>query len=676
MRGLFPFLREEAKVLWGSVREPAFFLAVGLFLVAYGVVLHFPLVLDLDVGAGLEPPRMNSFDHLIGRTLGERVGRPYEAAFLEGFYAEENLGGETLRWSEPEADLRIGGVNRGPGLLRLRMRGASSGGRTRLEIGGHLLAEFSPPASWYVYDLALAPEPGAGNWLVVHLASTPVRPGGEDTRLLGVGLERVTWVGWAYGRRFYLPPLALTLAGVVALFHLGLRRAGLKWTLAGGGSVLLGAALLAGLLVARPFTVAYAGGLLTAAALSYPILIVVLRAAAALLRRGQIFPQARTWSFLAVLFLVLFLLRFGGATSPRYTAHDASFHVNQLLFAERGLLFVPHVSIEAQLIPDPYPRAFYVLLAPLTLLEGNREVLLALVPAVLGSSEVFLLWFLARQVMDERAACWAVWLYVAFPIGWGAYWSGIYTNLFASWLVLVLVVGIVLVFQGRASSSWGVWVPAWSLFLLAHFGMLILWIPVLLFWGVWLYWRGGRRRRPALRGLWRAGLVAALLAVVLYYSAFAEFFGTMARLPVSLFQEAAASGEGIGPSPERTRAELEVWWRWGVVVDYGGVGFGLGVLGFGLLWRRRKALWVLLGSMLVVAAFFWAVSMLVFFFTRYMLFLLPPVAIGGGSVLAAWWRRGQAGRVVAAILGAYIGWITLFMWLGLCLLGLRPPHVI
>lgn len=656
------------------MREPAFLLVVGLCLVAYGVVLQFPFVLDLDVGVGLEPPRMNSFDHLIGRTFEERVGRPYEMAFLEGFYGEERLEGETLRWSEPEADLRVGGLARGPHLLRLRMRGASAESKTRLEVGGHLLAELAPPSSWYTYDFALDPGLWAGDFLVVHLSSTPVRPGGEDPRLLGLGLERVTWVGWGYGRRIYFPSLALVLAGVVALLYLGLRRAGLESKLAGGGSFLLGAALLAGLLVARPFVAAYAGGLLTAAAFSYPLLILVLRMATTLLRWGRIFPQRPTWSFLAVLFLALFLIRFGGALSPRYAAHDALFHVNQLLFAERGMLFVPHVSIEAQLIPDPYPRAFYVLMAPLTLLVGNREVLLALVLALLGSSEIFLLWFLARQVMEEQAARWVVLLYAAFPIGWGAYWSGIYTNLFASWLVLVVATGIVLAFQGKVSTSWGLWVPLWALFLLAHFGMLILWIPVLLIWLLVLYRRGKGRQRWVLRWLLLTLAGAVLLSIVLYYSAFADFFRTMFQFPLSLFQKAAGSGEEVGLSLERTRAELEVWWRWGVVVGYGGVGIGLGLLG--LLEKRKGITLALFRAMLAVATFFWAVSMLVFFFTRYMFFLLPSIAVGAGMILGGWWQRGLAGRVAATVLAGYVGWMTLSMWIGLCLFGLRPLHVI
>ncbi len=666
--------REEARILWKSVREPTFLLVVGLWLVAYSVVLHLPFVLNLDVGAGLEPPRMNSFDHLIGRTFGERVGRPYEAAFLEGFYAEERLGGETLRWSEPEAYLRVSGVVRGPHLLRLRMRGVSAESRTRLDVGGHLLAELAPPASWYVYDVVLDPGLWPGDSLAVHLSSTPVRPGGEDTRLLGVGLERVTWVGWAYGRRLYLPPTALVLAGVVALLYLGLRRAGLRNRWAGGGSFCSGAVLLAGLLAARSFTAVYAGGLLTATALSYPLLVLVLRVTAVLLHRGGVFPRGQTWSFLAVLFWTLFLLRFGGALSPRYAAHDAPFHVNQLLFAERGALFVPHVSIEAQFIPDPYPRAFYVLLAPLSLLVENREVLLALVLAVLGSSEIFLLWFLARQVVDERASRWVVLLYAAFPIGWGAYWGGIYTNLFASWLVLLVTVGCVLALRGKVSSSWGLWVPLWALFLLAHFGMLILWIPVLLFWGFWLYRWGGGWQRRVLRRLLLALLGAALLSVVLYYSAFADFFLTMVRFLFFAFREVATSDGEVGLFLKRTKAELEVWWRWGVVAGYGGIGVGLGVLG--LLGKRKSAVLGLFQVMLVVAAFFWAVSMSTFFFTRYMLFLLPSVAVGVGVALGELWQRGPAGRIVAVVFAGYLCWMTLSMWVGLCLFGLRPLHVI
>lgn len=650
-----------------------------LLLLTYALVLQRPSTGRLDVGAGLEAPRTTSFSHLVGGTGGERVGLSPDLAFLEGFYSEESGQNYSFRWSEPTAHIRIGGLAPSALLLRIRMHGAADGTATitRLEAGGQLLAEFPVPYPLHEYTLILDPTDWSGDTLQLDLHSTALIPGGEDTRKLGVAVDRLSWAGLGTDWRPSLPPTALFLAGTALLLYLGLRRAGLPAPWAETGTLLWGGATLAGLLAPslRSFVALYSRGLLGAAALAYPVLVVTLRTAGALLRRSGCSPSRHDWNWLGVLFFLCFLLAFGGTMSPRYAGHDAGFHAHRIEFIERGALFFEHVSLEAGLRSDPYPGTLYLLLAPLAGLLQHREGLLAFFLAWAKSSEILLIWFLARQLSGPRASRWAALLYLGFPIGLSAYWFAIYANLFAIWLSLLVLAALVLALQGRISTAWPYWLPLFTLVFLSHFGNTILWSLLCPLWGLLLYGQGGPLQRIRLRRLALAWLLALVLSVLLYYSAYLPFFQSMLQASISTRpQPLGEDGQDWLP---RALAELRVWWRWGAIADYAGIGLPLAGLGLGLPHPpRARHTVLLLWAIVAVSLFFWAVSMASFFFVRYMLFLLPAAALGTARLLTLCWQKGTAGRVLVILLLAYICGMTLWMWLGLCLFGLRPVHVL
>ncbi len=673
--------REEAARLWQALGGRVFHFVAPSLLLLYALALQWPFAGAIDVGAGLEPARMNLYDHLVGRTRGERVGLPLDAAFLGHFHGEETGASYTFRWSEPEARFVLPGLAKAPLLLRLRLHGAPSGPQTttRLVVQGRPLAEFAVPYPLHYYAFAVDPAAWSGDTLFVDLHSTALAPGGEDTRLLGVALDQLTWIGWRTGWRLSLPPTALFLAGVAVFLYLGLRRAGLKDAGAGFCTLLWGLVPLAGLFVPqmRAFVALYSARLFLAAAVSYPVLVLTLAVAGALLRRGPCPPDQRDWRWLAVLFLLSFLLRFGGALSPRYSSHDATFHAHRIEFIQRGDLFFEHVSLEAGLRSDPYPGTLYLLLAPLASLVQSGEGLLSFLLAWLGSSEVFLLWFLARLLVPRRASRWAALFYLVFPIGPAAYWFGIYANLFAVWATLLVVVAVLLVLQGRLGTSPLLWMPLFTLVFLAHFGNVILWCALSLVWGALLYWRQWPRQRVRLRRLAGAWLGALLISFVVYYSHFLPFFHSVFGGFGAVLQDSPAVAEAGLDRFSRSLAELRVWWRWGFVGDYAALGLPLGGLGVLASCRRHgRAVLSLLIAVVCVALGFWALSMVAFFFVRYMLFLLPVAAVGCGRICALFWQRGPAGKVVALILLAYVCAVTLWMWLGLCLFGLPPVHVL
>ena len=670
-------LVDEGRYLWRFVRERLLLLGLVVPLLGlFSLPLQRPMALDLDVGASLEPPRMNSFHHLIGRSFGYRVGREFELAFWNGVYEDEQGKGFTFRWTEPVARLTIRGVPKGAVVLFLRMHGAAVEPATRVQLraGSRLLAEFEAGPTLRDHTFVLSPSMWSGDVLAIDLVSTVFRPGGEDPRSLGVALDQVT-LRQRYGvERFMISSTALLLVGSVILVYLGLCRAGVRPRGAQVVGLLLGLLLWAGLHEpARLFVSAYAGKLFLAAAVAYPVLVLTLRAVEAWFKRSGSPPGRVDRRWLAVLFLVSFLLHFGGALSPRFAAHDAVFHVHRLQAIELGDLFMPHVSAEWG--NDPYPGTFYLLAAPLTLLTPDRVKLLAFLVGWVNSSGCFLVWFLAREVLGPRAGRWAALLYVAFPIGLSAYWAGIYSNLFAYWLLLLVAAAVIMALRGQLSTSLLTWVPFFALSFLSHVGMLVLWVPLALLWGVFLWRPADRLRRARLKRLFLAWGIALLLALLVYYSYFA---GIMKEGALALFQERVAPEGEMASSMAQSRiADLQVWWRWGAVVDYAGLGLFLGGLGlFGVWWRgKRLPAGILLLTMVLLTVPFWMVSRLTFVTARYMLFLLPVLSAACAGVLAAWWQRGRAGRLVSGLVLGYISALTLAIWIGVCFFGLRPPHV-
>src|SRR5512139_61510 len=106
MSSRYSFLTEIRSV-WRAVRERQFMALLGAMLLACAVVLQVPYRFDLDVGAVAPALPGNSFDHLVGQTFRDPVGRGYDEVFLEHFFASEQAGGVTFRWSATQAAIDV-----------------------------------------------------------------------------------------------------------------------------------------------------------------------------------------------------------------------------------------------------------------------------------------------------------------------------------------------------------------------------------------------------------------------------------------------------------------------------------------------------------------------------------------------------------------------------------------
>lgn len=668
------WVREEGRMFLRTVGDWRVWCLLVPFLVGCWLLVCRPLRLAVDVGARLEAPRPQPFTHLIGRFFDHRVGRPIDEAYLSGVYAGESENGVSFRWTEERAALVVHGMPGGTAQVSLRLKGAVDG-RTRLRVtaDGHLVAQLPVGPHWQEYVFVVPQAWWRGDCLRLELRATPYRTGGVEDRIVGVAIDRVFVEGWGDGRGV-LPWTALWLTVALLAAYGGLQRAGVTGRLALCAMALLALLVLIVLAGAgRPFLSAYAPRLLVALVCSWVVAAITLGVGRHWLG-GSTAPGEREWCILGVVVLAAFALRFGGALSPRFSAHDALFHVHRLEAIEKGELFFEHVSLEWGMRNDPYPGALYLLLAPLRLVYGNGEHLLAFATAWMDAVSILAVWYLAEELVGRRAALWASCLYAFMPIGFAANWAGIYTNLFGYDTLLLLSAALAMAWKRSADLRALRWVPLWTVHLLSHFGTVVLGIPWFLTWTGW-WWRCAEpRQRQWLRRLvllWAAALGFALL---LYYSHFA---GTMVHGARSLLAEKATElGTPDATLPTRWAA-FQVWWRWGAVVDYAGIGLFLGALGWLSIGKRERLqperAWLF--ASLGVAAVFWAVSRVLFLSVRTMLFLLPAVAIGVGALLARLAARGRPGKAVALLVAAYVCVLGVSIWLGVCFAGLRPPHV-
>jgi hypothetical protein len=187
-------------------------------------------------------------------------------------------------------------------------------------------------------------------------------------------------------------------------------------------------------------------------------------------------------------------------------------------------------------------------------------------------------------------------------------------------------------------------------------------------------------RRVAWRWI-RAGLVAVLVTVLLYYSYFAKTMGDsiQAMLQGANAEEPSAGGIlVVGPVIDRElglvsvevdsaqqaalagvrelAAEARAYYHtWTLVLALAApIGFAL---------ERRNLALRLVAIAFVIALLFGIIGLAVNLYVRYMYFLLPIVALG-----AAWWagqlrRRSWAGRCLVLLGGLYLAVSGLWFWI-------------
>jgi hypothetical protein len=584
------------------------------------------------------------------------VGFRADRYFVENFFdQEEDEQGTRYRWSREQSALVFADL---PAVARASLR---------LEVGGipgsaeqpRMLALTVDEQPWLTlpitaqqrrYMLLLPPDALRDGDLRVGLrsATSQLEP---DPRALGVRLDGVT-LGWAAGAwvlptwHTLLAQWAIVLAALAGAWRLGLARRDLLVLAA--GLVLL----LAWMTGYDPFVAATwqqrllvaSLGLLLLAWSCFPHL-------AALLPNHAAQPAAARAELRLLLGLTVLVVgvRLLGALYPTFDSHDWYIHEERLLTFQFGSLLLFDKPAEFSRQVAIVPPAFYVLVAPLTLLTTNTVPTTQGLYALLDGCSVLLLALFVRQLGGSPRAARLALLVLAFlPIQFTALWWGFGPQVIGQALILLL---LVFVAHQRPLPPL-LWVVAGVVFLvliLVHNGVALL-------GGAWLAgyvalaWLLGRRERWRWLGWGAVAFGSALLALLLLYSEV-----------VALQLQGVSNNDRLAFTDEDV---FRVWWTWGsLYASFQPLNLLLPLASLAvLLTQARAAQRWLVAAWLASAGAFFAVDMAFGLQVRYAYFVVPLVSAGLGLLLDRLIARHRLGWLVAGCLLALIIFAGLSLW--------------
>lgn len=749
--------RAEAALLLESLRDRALWRMLAIVAVLLALAAQAPLHYTIDVG--------------------REEGPGSDLPLLRGVFPPENDPRGAFRWTTERAVIRLPGIGQRPLQLALTVLGVNDEVATRgareLELwaAGRLTARLPVRRSGAIYHVLIPPPPDNSGDHMIELRSATIVPTGDE-RAVGTPLTFVTAAAPAGPAvpSWRVMPGWLAAAAVI---WVALRRAGF-----GAGAVqallaplallaLLGAmfdpprfalgaapaltALIAGwllvlLLRAAPEALRFAGAwlALAAAALwlagqngpaielgraemnlraalaltgSAWLLAGALRPAlaAAAARLGIVIPPG-AWRWLALIALMVFATRYGGKIYPDAMHGDIGFHANRFGDVVRGRVLL--VSRNRG-VDFPYPPAFYLAIAPVTLLGVDRQAALQLGAAALDALSPLLIYTLAAAVQRRNgfvaAARYstsdaaihagnrantsalsfspplvAAAFYGLAPAGFLTTWWNFSTHIFTQFAHLALIAAIVLVWplllergaiRARRSPVLAALVTLQALVYLGHFGF---WMNMTILGGTGLVALAiatlrNRDLRHALETYALAFIIAQAIAILLFYSGYTGMFAE---------QLAATRAGGLTGLAGRERASFDTLWLtlWdaGLRQHFGFVPLclapaGITLLATGAIQRAgsyRTPLLALTAGTIIIALGFAVLPFLSgsTLSTRWLMFSAWVVAVCAAMGAALLWRSGRAGKVVALGIGAYIAWLTASMWLAALLWRVRPPE--
>lgn len=442
----------------------------------------------------------------------------------------------------------------------------------------------------------------------------------------------------------------------------------------------------------------------------------------------------RVAGWLLIIVAVAVGMRLGGRLFPLSMWGDIGFHTNR--FIDTFGLGEVYLVSRNRGVNFPYPPGPYLTLAPLILPGFDIRLVLQWIAALLDGLSALLVYALVLRALGaaHRTGLIAAALYVFTAAGIMLTWWSFDTHIYAQCASLVVITALLLwmtneqpnhhqqlpipnggkksqessdslsglcvcapVHESHASPELGMSHTRWAVLLvvllsgvfLGHFGFLINTVlmgglVLLLIWGasVSLSWRGNTWAQRIRWPLTLAYLLAGLLAVVFFYTAYLSLF---------LYQLNEVTQGGLTGLADRapvSRAKLwHVLWQAGLIEHFGFFPLVLMPVGMAVLARQALSCWrqgergqlVLIGlmgcSLLVSLAF----AILPFITlstqsTRWMMFSAWAMAVGGAVGFRHVWQHGRAGRVATLAMAAFVVWNTLVFWLGPLAWRIRPPE--
>ncbi len=390
---------------------------------------------------------------------------------MSGFYELEQNNREKYRWSQPLAGVFLYGFDGRPARVNLRLISLrpddAPPATVELAVGNHDLGEFTLGFGWRNYQV-LVPTRTSGDTALL-LKSSFFRPGGEDTRNLGVATNSL--VMWPVGAAGNLPPPQRTffLLTLPLLTCLLLWWSGVRMRIVFGVGIV--SAAVAGLAAAYPLTSGYLLPTIWWPWWPFAPLLGLVVAPMSLRRLCGRVPFA-PWSGLALMLVAVVALRFDlpavpglavlltgtllaltglvdadAAAPARVSARRIGVRVEVAALVGITLLAVGlrlyhldslplgiwrdearHASLALRIWNDPTFRPIYVvsgadlpallfyLMAPIVGTFGPHVWSARLISALAGALTPLALWWAARPLIGARAAllsaaliAWASW---------------------------------------------------------------------------------------------------------------------------------------------------------------------------------------------------------------------------------------------------------------------------
>jgi hypothetical protein len=695
LRVIADALAAEIRALGGYIREPQLWVALICGLALWALAYQVPYSYRLHIGGNREARR-------------EGDDKP----FLDGFSDAEpdrfldHPDTAPFRWASDDATIRLPGIGGGRWNVTIT---ATSGRPDKMPIvsvwdDGATATAVNVQALPLNYQVAASAD-AAGD-LTLHFATPPFKAPG-DNRTLGLVMYRLEADSTGWARMPAARQLALLAAALALAYALARRLAcGPRGAL---GLALGLAALAAGLLLRERMALTLLSPrlvpILAGAYLLGVILDAILRSAllrplagdqqpaiqqewamhrhepavaafvafAPPLRRAEAGAEtnrpasgARRSGLIVGLVTLALVLRLVGMLHPHATFSDVGLNTNNLRGFIRGqVYFTEGLPSEAGGGRAPYPPAQYIVMAPAQLViaygRDATGMLLKIGNALWDSLVVGLLWYvLRRSGYGARTALMGAALYVLPPPMLKSLSVGELANVFGQALALPLLA--LLAVRARELHPRPILAAVVVLLaagLLGHLGVTISLFCLLGYLGlVWLIRLETRRAVQVLIG---ASLLAGLVVALFYYTAFADV------LAKRLVPSPTAAGEPVLSVATKLRNQINALPAYGIhplAVAIGAVGAGL----VALRPRRWQAPWPrpALGSLLIA---WWGGTLLslgLLLFAsqgvRWQQFLYPAMCLGAAPTLAALWSRGRAGRLIAAVLLAFLLWYGLDFW--------------
>ena len=363
--------------------------------------------------------------------------------------------------------------------------------------------------------------------------------------------------------------------------------------------------------------------------------------------------------WLGIVMLIAVGTRLGGVFYPLFVSHDLYIHTDRLFDVLMGQLLLFDRPAEFNERIAIVPTAFYVLVAPLTLLTSNMGVAIQGFYAALDGLAALLVAILVRRMGgSRRAGLLAACIIAVLPIQFTALWWGFGPQIIGQWLSLAVFI-LAMVQPDGQKFYWISAAVVLCLMLLMHNGSAILGGFGLLGY-LALIWMYERQDVVRWRG-WGAILIASsLVAVLLLY------------LDVVLLQlrEFARAVPEEGASNDALRMTLI---GGGLQSSFRPIGLLLTVMSLGFLLRQTQSHpRRLVSAWLVSACLFLGVDVFLGLQVRYAYFTIPLVCAGLALLLDQLMTRRVYGTIAGWCVIAFISFVGLSIWYAGSIEGVKP----